>query len=139
MGEAAEEVGDLGRKQYFWISPADPYDALTRDRRASYPPKGIGRSRCPPAVVPPRAPPAAEQVAMSKKRRQSKRQLAQKTIEAMSHFVDGLKPPPADPNAMKILVDVIAESNAKAKNLNLASLIDSSFVERLDRQGAFAK
>lgn len=50
-----------------------------------------------------------------------------------------LKKPYADPNAMKILVDVIAESNAKAKNLNLASLIDSSFVERLDRQGAFAK
>ena len=50
-----------------------------------------------------------------------------------------LKKPYADPNAMKILVDVIAESNAKAKNLNLASLIDSSFVERLDQQGAFGK
>lgn len=50
-----------------------------------------------------------------------------------------LKKPYANPNAMKILIDVIAESNAKARSLNLASLIDSSFVERLDRQGVFGK
>ena len=50
-----------------------------------------------------------------------------------------LKKPYADPNSMKILLDVIAESNTKAKNLNLGSLIDSSFVQRLDRQGAFGK
>jgi len=50
-----------------------------------------------------------------------------------------LKKPYADPSAMKILLDVIAESNPKAKNVNLASLIDSSFVERLDREGLFGK
>ncbi len=50
-----------------------------------------------------------------------------------------LKKPYADPNAMKLLLDVIAESNPKAKNLNLTTLIDSSFVERLDRQGLFGK
>jgi ABC-type nitrate/sulfonate/bicarbonate transport system substrate-binding protein len=50
-----------------------------------------------------------------------------------------LKKPYADPSAMKILVEVIAESNPKAKNINLASLIDSSFVERLDREGVFGK
>jgi hypothetical protein len=50
-----------------------------------------------------------------------------------------LKKPYADPNAMKILLDVIAESNPKAKNMNLAALIDSSFVERLDKQGTFGK
>jgi hypothetical protein len=40
---------------------------------------------------------------------------------------------------MKILLDVIAESNPKAKNVNLASLIESFFVERLDREGVFGK
>ena len=50
-----------------------------------------------------------------------------------------LKKPYADPNAMKILLDVIAESNPKARNFNLTPLIDSSFVERLDRQGLFGK
>jgi NitT/TauT family transport system substrate-binding protein len=50
-----------------------------------------------------------------------------------------LKKPYADPNAMKILLDVIAESNPKAKNLKLATLIDSSFIDRLDRQGLFDK
>src|SRR5262244_3365695 len=50
-----------------------------------------------------------------------------------------LKKPYADPSAMKILLDVIAESNPKAKNVNLTSLIDSSFVERLDREGLFGK
>jgi len=48
-----------------------------------------------------------------------------------------LKKPYADPGAMKILLEVIGDSNPKARNLNLASLIDSSFVERLDRQGSF--
>jgi len=50
-----------------------------------------------------------------------------------------LKKPYAEPSAMKILLDVIGESNPKARNLNLASLIDSTFVERLDRQGYFAQ
>ena len=50
-----------------------------------------------------------------------------------------LRKPYADPGAMKILVDIIAESNPKAKGMNLAALIDSSFVERLDREGAFEK
>ena len=48
-----------------------------------------------------------------------------------------LKKPYADANAMKILLEIIAEANPKAKGINLASLIDSSFVERLDREGAF--
>ena len=48
-----------------------------------------------------------------------------------------LKKPYADVNAMKILVDIIAESNPKAKSVNLASLVDLSFVERLDREGMF--
>jgi NitT/TauT family transport system substrate-binding protein len=48
-----------------------------------------------------------------------------------------LRKPYADPGAMRILLEVIGDSNPKARNLNLASLIDSSFVERLDRQGFF--
>jgi hypothetical protein len=40
---------------------------------------------------------------------------------------------------MKILLDVIAESNPKARNVNLAALIDSSFVERLDKEGVFGR
>jgi len=48
-----------------------------------------------------------------------------------------LKKPYADANAMKILLEIIAEANPKAKGINLAALIDSSFVERLDREGAF--
>ena len=50
-----------------------------------------------------------------------------------------LRKPYADTSAMKILLEVIAESNPKAKNVNLASLVDSSFVERLDREGVFGK
>jgi NitT/TauT family transport system substrate-binding protein len=50
-----------------------------------------------------------------------------------------LRKPYADPGAMKILLEVIGDSNPKARNLNLASLIDSSFVERLDRQGYFGR
>ena len=48
-----------------------------------------------------------------------------------------LKKPYPDPSALKIIVEMIAESNPKAKNVNLVSLIDPSFVERLDREGAF--
>jgi NitT/TauT family transport system substrate-binding protein len=48
-----------------------------------------------------------------------------------------LRKPYADPNSMKLLVEMIAESNPKAKNVNVASLVDSTFVERLDRQGVF--
>ena len=50
-----------------------------------------------------------------------------------------LKKPYADPGAMRILLEIIAESNPKAKNMNLASLVDSSFVERLDREGMLEK
>ena len=50
-----------------------------------------------------------------------------------------LRKPYADPSAMKILLEIIAESNPKAKNVNLASLIDSSYVERLDREGLFGR
>jgi NitT/TauT family transport system substrate-binding protein len=50
-----------------------------------------------------------------------------------------LRKPYADPSAMKILLEIIAESNPKARNVNLASLIDSSYVERLDREGLFGK
>lgn len=50
-----------------------------------------------------------------------------------------LRKPYADPAAMKILLEVISDSNPKARNLNLTSLIDSSFVERLDRQGYFGQ
>lgn len=50
-----------------------------------------------------------------------------------------LKKPYADPNAMKLLLELIAEANPKAKGLNLASLIDASFVERLDRQGSLER
>jgi NitT/TauT family transport system substrate-binding protein len=50
-----------------------------------------------------------------------------------------LRKPYAEPSAMKILLDVIAESNPKARNMNLAALIDATFVERLDRQGYFAQ
>jgi len=48
-----------------------------------------------------------------------------------------LKKPYVDPSAMKLLLEMIAESNPKAKNMNLMSLVGSSFVERLDREGVF--
>ena len=48
-----------------------------------------------------------------------------------------LKKPYLDPNALKLIVEMIAESNPKAKNVNLASVIDASFVERLDKEGVF--
>ena len=50
-----------------------------------------------------------------------------------------LRKPYADPAAMQIVLDSIAESNPKARGINLTSFIDSSFVERLDRAGAFNK
>jgi len=50
-----------------------------------------------------------------------------------------LEKPDADPSSMKILLEIIAESNPKAKSVNLASLIDSTYVERLDREGLFGK
>ena len=48
-----------------------------------------------------------------------------------------LKKPYADPSAMKILTAMIVEANPKARNIDLASLVDSSFVERLEREGVF--
>ncbi|HVO94350.1 MAG TPA: ABC transporter substrate-binding protein [Terriglobales bacterium] len=48
-----------------------------------------------------------------------------------------LKKPYVDPNAMNLLVEIIAETNPKARAINVGSLIDSSFVERLDRDGVF--
>ena len=46
-----------------------------------------------------------------------------------------LKKPYADPSAMKILTAMVAEANPKARNIDLASLVDSSFVEQLEREG----
>ena len=48
-----------------------------------------------------------------------------------------LKKPYADPSAMKILTAMIAEANPKARKIDLASLVDSSFVEQLERDGVF--
>jgi NitT/TauT family transport system substrate-binding protein len=48
-----------------------------------------------------------------------------------------LKKPYPDPSALKIILEMIAESNPKAKNVNLASMIDASYVERLDKEGVF--
>ena len=48
-----------------------------------------------------------------------------------------LKKPYADPSSMKILTAMIAEANPKARNIDLASLVDSSFVEQLEREGVF--
>ncbi len=48
-----------------------------------------------------------------------------------------LKKPYADPAAMKMLVEMIAETNPKARAMDVPSLVDSSFVERLDRDGVF--
>ena len=50
-----------------------------------------------------------------------------------------LRKPYADPNAMKLLLEIVAESNPKAKGVNLASLVDSSFVDKLDREGVLDK
>jgi glutamine synthetase len=50
-----------------------------------------------------------------------------------------LRKPYADPQAMKLLLEIVAESNPKAKSVNLASLVDSSFVDKLDREGVLDK
>ena len=50
-----------------------------------------------------------------------------------------LRKPYPDPSAMKLLLEIVAESNPKAKNLNLSSMVDGSFVERMDREGIFDK
>ena len=50
-----------------------------------------------------------------------------------------LRKPYADASAMKMLLELIAEANPKAKGIHLASSIDASFVERLDREGVFEK
>ncbi|HEY7165270.1 MAG TPA: ABC transporter substrate-binding protein [Candidatus Binatia bacterium] len=47
------------------------------------------------------------------------------------------KKPYPDPAALKTVLDVVAESNPKAKSVNLASIVDSSYVEKLDREGYF--
>jgi hypothetical protein len=38
---------------------------------------------------------------------------------------------------MKILTAMIAETNPKARNIDPASLVDSSFVVQLEREGVF--
>jgi ABC-type nitrate/sulfonate/bicarbonate transport system substrate-binding protein len=48
-----------------------------------------------------------------------------------------LKKPYTDPSAMKILTAMIAETNPKARNIDPASLVDSSFVVQLEREGVF--
>ena len=48
------------------------------------------------------------------------------------------KPYP-DPAALKIVLDIIAESNGKAKSVSVASLVDLSYVEKLDREGYFER
>src|ERR1051325_11308072 len=47
------------------------------------------------------------------------------------------KKPYPDPAALKIVLEIAAESNPKAKSVNMASLVDSSYVEKLDREGYF--
>ena len=48
-----------------------------------------------------------------------------------------VKKPYPDPNAMRINLDIIAEANPKVRNVNLASLIDASYVDKLDKEGFF--
>jgi ABC-type nitrate/sulfonate/bicarbonate transport system substrate-binding protein len=50
-----------------------------------------------------------------------------------------LRKPYPDPNAMKLQLELVAEANPKAKALNLATLVDASFVEKLDRDGVLDK
>jgi len=50
-----------------------------------------------------------------------------------------LKKPYADVGAMKLLLEMVGESNPKARSINILSLVDSSFVERLDREGLLDK
>ena len=49
------------------------------------------------------------------------------------------KKPYPDPAALKIVLDIIGESNAKAKSVNAASLVDLSYVGKLDREGYFER
>jgi len=46
-----------------------------------------------------------------------------------------VKKPYPDPNAMRMNLEIIAESNPKAKNINLLALVDASYVEHLDKEG----
>ena len=50
-----------------------------------------------------------------------------------------VRKPYPDPNGLKIILETVAESNPKAKGANLASFVDVSFVERLDKTGFFEK
>jgi len=50
-----------------------------------------------------------------------------------------LRKPYPDPNALKLQLEIAAESNPKAKGLNLASLVDPSFIEKMDREGILDK
>ena len=45
--------------------------------------------------------------------------------------------PYADPRDLKMIFESLAESNPKAKNVAPASVVDNSFVERLDKEGVF--
>jgi len=50
-----------------------------------------------------------------------------------------LKKPYPDATGLQIILDTIAESNSKAKNVNPSSFVDTSFVARLDKDGFFEK
>jgi NitT/TauT family transport system substrate-binding protein len=50
-----------------------------------------------------------------------------------------LKKPYPDPAGLQIILDTIAEANPKAKSINPASLVETSFIEQLDKQGFFEK
>ncbi len=50
-----------------------------------------------------------------------------------------LKKPYPDPTGLQIVLDTVAETNPKAKNVNPASFVDISFVQRLDKEGFFDK
>ena len=50
-----------------------------------------------------------------------------------------VKKPYPDPNGLKIILETVAETNAKAKGVNPASFTDGSFVERLDKKGFFER
>jgi NitT/TauT family transport system substrate-binding protein len=50
-----------------------------------------------------------------------------------------MKKPYPDPNGLQIILDTIADANAKAKNVNPASFVDTTFVAQLDKDGFFDK
>ncbi len=50
-----------------------------------------------------------------------------------------MKKPYPDPNGLQIILDTIAESNPKAKNVNPAVFVDATFIEQLDKNGFFDK